>query len=48
MLTIQNSRERDQDGWISLFKQADERFEFLGVKHPEGAHLSIIEFSWRP
>ena len=46
MLTIQNSRERDQDDWISLFKQADKRFNFLGVTHPEGANLLIIEFNW--
>ena len=46
MLTIQNSQERDQDDWISLFSRADERFKFLGIKHPKGSHLSIIEFSW--
>ncbi|MCJ1311798.1 hypothetical protein MMC25_005471 [Agyrium rufum] len=46
MMTIQNSQERDQDDWISLFKRADERFKFEGVKHPEGAHLSFIEFHW--
>ena len=46
MMTIQNSQERDQDDWISLFSRGDARFRFLGVKHPEGSLLSIIKFSW--
>jgi hypothetical protein len=44
MLTLFNSQERDRDDWVSLFKQADERFEFVGITQPHGANLSIIEF----
>jgi len=47
MLTMQNARERDRDDWISLFKRADERFNFVGVTEPEGSDLAIIEFTWQ-
>ena len=46
MLTLFNSQERDRDDWISLFKRADERFQFVDITHPKGANLSIIEFVW--
>jgi hypothetical protein len=47
MMTLQNSRERDQDDWISLFSRASERFHLASIKRPTGSALSIIEFEWR-
>ena len=47
MLGIFNSRERDIDEWQSLFREADSRFEFLGVKEPKGSALAIIEARWK-
>ncbi|TVY33615.1 O-methyltransferase [Lachnellula subtilissima] len=47
MLTLQNARERNRDDWISLFKRADERYNFAGVTEPEGSDLAIIEFAWQ-
>lgn len=48
MLGILNARERDADEWRSLFKEADTRFDFLGVKQPEGSSLAIMEARWEP
>ncbi len=46
MLQIQNSRERGEEDWVELFSRADERFKFLGVKHPSGSKLAIITALW--
>ena len=46
MKTIANAQERNQDDWVSLFKRADERFQFVSVTQPEGSHLSLMEFRW--
>ncbi len=46
MLEFQNARERDLDGWASLFAQADARFKILGGKHPEGFNPWITEAVW--
>ncbi|KAH6675785.1 putative O-methyltransferase [Halenospora varia] len=46
MKQMANGKERDVQDWIQLFKSADERFVFEGVKMPEGSKLAIIEFSW--
>lgn len=47
MLTLCNARERDSDDWKMLFKQADERFHFVGAFVPEGSSLAIIEARWQ-
>ena len=46
MLSILNARERDADEWESLFTEADARFEFQGVKRPNGSNLAIMEAIW--
>jgi hypothetical protein len=46
MLEIGNAKDRDLGEWQQLFKQADERFIFMGLKMPPGSNLSIIEASW--
>lgn len=48
MLQIQNSRERERQDWEQLFKEADPRFEFLGVQQPAGSKLAFIEARWEP
>ncbi|KAL6712852.1 hypothetical protein ACLMJK_009564 [Lecanora helva] len=47
MLSILNARERDIDEWELLFRDADPRFEFQGVKRSEGSNLAIMEAIWR-
>ena len=47
MLGILNARERDADEWRLLFLEADTRFQFLGVKQPEGSALAIMEVRWK-
>ena len=47
MLTLCNARERDRDDWEMLFKQADNRFQFVDASVPEGSSLAIIEAKWR-
>ena len=46
MLSILNARERDADDWESLFKEADPRFKFHGVKRSTGSNLAIMEAIW--
>jgi hypothetical protein len=48
MLQIQNSKEREVQDWEILFKEADSRFRFVGVKQPRGSKLAIIEAIWEP
>lgn len=47
MLTLCNARERDRDDWEMLFKQADDRFLFVGLVIPEGSSLAIVEAMWQ-
>ncbi|KAL2349851.1 O-methyltransferase [Cryomyces antarcticus] len=46
MLELLNARERDVHDWDDLFRQADPRFKFLGVKRPEGSRMYTIEALW--
>lgn len=46
MLQLTNAKERDLDDWISLFKHADSRFQFVGVRKPSESVLSFIEARW--
>jgi len=46
MLALSNARERDVDDWMNLFKQADSRFVFLGIKTLEDSSIAIIEAVW--
>ena len=45
-MAMLNSKERGRDDWAELFREADERFQFLGVQTPPGSQLSFIEASW--
>ena len=47
MLSLHNSRERDQDEWVQLFKDADPRFGEISIRVPEGSALAIIEAVWK-
>ncbi|KAI4595113.1 hypothetical protein KJ359_007088 [Pestalotiopsis sp. 9143b] len=44
---MQNSHERDLNGWGKVFMTADPRFDFLDAKQPAGSTLWIIVFQWR-
>jgi len=46
MFSLFNSRERDVDDWIALFKAADSRFGKVKAWIPEGGKLGIIESVW--
>ncbi|RDW94052.1 uncharacterized protein DSM5745_01374 [Aspergillus mulundensis] len=46
MLTLCNSRERQEADRIELFKKADSRFSNIKMWTPHGAALSIIEVVW--
>lgn len=46
MLASMNGRERGKDEWASLFKQADQRYKFLGATLPPGSRLWLIEAEW--
>ena len=47
LLELMNGKERDLDNWASLFREADPRFTFTGVKRPSGSKLSFIEARWQ-
>jgi hypothetical protein len=46
MLSLFNSKERDEDDWIGLFKKADLRFSNVKIWRPEGDTMSLIEILW--
>ncbi|MCJ1314135.1 hypothetical protein MMC25_007815 [Agyrium rufum] len=48
MLMLLNAQERDKDQFANLFRMADPRFKYLGIRKCEGATLSMIEASWEP
>lgn len=48
MLELLNARERDEDDYTELFKQADPRFKFLGARTSKGCRMHIMEAVWNP
>lgn len=46
MLSLLNSQERDATGFRSLFKEADERFHFAGIRRSSGSQMALIEAIW--
>lgn len=46
MLGIHNAKEREKDDWIELFKEADPRFKFAGIKQLEFSRMGIVEAAW--
>ncbi|KAK7555287.1 S-adenosyl-L-methionine-dependent methyltransferase [Phyllosticta citricarpa] len=48
MLELLNARERAEEDYAQLFRQADSRFKFLGFKRPAGSLTCIIEAVWLP
>ena len=47
MLELFNSKERDEDNWITLLQEADSRFRLIGIKQPPSSNLSFIEVVWK-
>ncbi|CAG8971742.1 hypothetical protein HYALB_00007222 [Hymenoscyphus albidus] len=47
MMTLFNSRERENEDCIELFKEADERFCFLDAKKPTVGTMGVIIAVWR-
>ena len=48
MMAILNAKERGRDDWADLYREADTRFRFIGVKtkNAPGAQMSFMEASW--
>lgn len=46
MKAFNNARERDPETWVSLFVQADSRFNFKGIMMPPEARMAIIIAEW--
>jgi hypothetical protein len=46
MLSICNSRERDEDDWRKVFQEASPQFKVLRVFTPKGSALGIIDVVW--
>ncbi|THC92138.1 hypothetical protein EYZ11_008383 [Aspergillus tanneri] len=46
MLQLLNARERDEQQWKALLREADARYQWIGVQRPEGSALAIIEVGW--
>lgn len=47
MWHYQNGKEREAEEWKKLFQEADIRFDLIGITHPPGSALAIIEVMWR-
>jgi len=48
MKCFMNGKERDPSEWATLFLNADQRFNFVGVRVPPGSIEAIIEAEWLP
>jgi hypothetical protein len=48
MLAFFNAGDRAVEEWGKLFKGADPRFKYKGIKMVEGSRLSFIEAVWEP
>ncbi|KAF7536560.1 hypothetical protein G7054_g4417 [Neopestalotiopsis clavispora] len=48
MKCFTNGKERDVEGWATLFAKADASFKFLGVRMPPGSKEALIEAEWAP
>jgi hypothetical protein len=46
MLSLCNSRERDEADWRQVFQEADPRFKVLRVFTPKGSALGIVDVAW--
>ena len=46
MLSLCNSRDREEKDWMILFEQADLRYRDVKAWVPNGASLAIIEAVW--
>lgn len=46
MLQLFNSNQLTKEEWVSLLRDADERFEFVGAEQPKGAVRWIIVARW--
>ena len=46
MLSLFNSRDREEGEWVMLFGQADTRYKNVKAWVPSGAALAIIEATW--
>ena len=46
MMAMLNAKERGRDDWAELFREADERYRFLGIHDPPSSQMSLIEASW--
>ena len=47
MMYILHGKERDVDEWVTLFQDADPRFDAIRIKSPPQSMLSIIEATWQ-
>ena len=43
-----NSKERTEKAWRQVLRDADERFNVVEIRTPEGSQLSIIVVEWAP
>ena len=46
MLSLFNSRDREEKEWKMLFGQADARYTNVQIWLPSGSSLAIIEATW--
>lgn len=46
MMTLFNAREREQDDWNQLLRDADRRFKLVGAKKPEVGTMGLIQVVW--
>lgn len=46
MMTLFNAREREEDDWIRLLKDADERFRFIEAKKLDVGTMGLVVVIW--
>ena len=48
MLALFNAGDRTAEQWEGLFKKADPRYKYRGIKYVPGSNMSFIEAVWEP
>ena len=46
MMSLFNSREREEGDWTHLIQDADPRFRIVGARKPQEGTMGVIEVVW--
>ena len=47
MMTLFNGRDREEDDWVQLLRQADPRYKFISATRPPVGTMGVMEVLWK-